>query len=222
MSMVALLSGGPSNPLVSGLGSFADWIAAVAEGTSSMTNLFNSQITSLEATQPEYTSMQLDVRGLVTTINPFGVTVASYDWAPQIASTVNGQYQAGTLRDLSTGEKVLAWSGVSQIAYVVGTGAVRFQWRKGQPFSPWIIVELIAVAAIGWFVYQALRGANWSLSKAVSNITNPGAPGVGQTQFFGVPLWAWLAGGAAAVTVPFGEERLAVWERAHRALAGRR
>lgn len=221
-TMALLVRGGPSNPLVSGVGGLTGWLAAVAEGPQAMTGIVNRTLTNLEAAQAEYTPMQLDVSGLVSTLSALGYTFASHDWAPQIVSTINSQFHAGKIRDLATGEQVAAWQGHSNIAYVTGTGSVRLRWRKGQPFGPWILVELVAVAVVGYFIYETLRGANWSLSKAVSNITNPTAPGIGQVDLFGIPVWGWLVGGTAAMLIPFGEEREAIWERAHRALTGRR
>lgn len=190
-------------------------VSLVQQGPAALLSYVNQEITALESQQPEHTRMRLDVSGLVNQ-GPFGW---QYDWAPQIVQAINQQFGKGQIKDISTGEKVLAWPEYpAQIAWTEGTGKLRLRWQKGQPFLQYIIVALI-LFGLGFLLYQALRAAHWNLDKAISSLTNPSAPGPGSSiTIGGVPLADILLGGGLLIAVPFALRHIASGERSAAAI----
>lgn len=162
-------------------------------------NITNPLLIQAELGQPEGTPLQLVITNL--------------DNAGQLASQLNQKYQAGQLKDVGTGEPLMAWAGYSTVAQASGT-TLTLRWRKGQPFIVpllWGLVIIIAVVGL-YLLIRQLMASHWSLSKTLLPSTSHPS-----TQApLGVPWWEWIAGGLVVVLVgPFAYHEYDRWVVAH-------
>lgn len=198
---------------VVGLASTArDALAAAFGSPSAVAKIIAPQLYAAERNEPDGTQMQVVFSGFT---GPFGGSLAG-----SAASKLNAAWLAGKIMDPATGEQLKGWPGASMIATGDdSTATLTVRWVRGQIWIVYLLWAMAGALAI-YFLYSALRHSHWAVSiLSALNPTNP--QGLGGAKLFGVPLYLWAGGAAAAVIVPFGEERLSVYERAKRSMTGR-
>lgn len=176
--------------------------------------IISPQLYAAEANEPDGTQMQVVFTNFT---GPLGGSMAG-----SVATKLNAAYASGKIMDPATGEPMLAWPGQDYIATADDANAtLTIQWVRGQIWIVYILWALVGAATI-FFIYSALHRAKWAVS--ILRQINPTSPtsAVGSAQLFGVPVYLWLAGVGAAIAIPFGEERLSVYDRARRQITGGR
>lgn len=164
----------------------------------------NQKIKALELEQPEGTLMELRITFPPITVPVVGTTVtwAADRFAQHAADQLNAQYQAGQLKDPSSGEPLKVWPAPFQYPVAVADGrTLILRWVKLQAFA-YILVGLL-LSLLGYVVFKYLQGSSWSLLGSRSSTQPNPVPGGGPPRFLGIPWYYWAAG-VVVVGVPVG------------------
>jgi len=167
----------------------------------------NNAIAQAEASQPEGTKMELEVRGL---------SVAGIDLSTKIADWLNTKWREGYLKEPS-GRRLVAWPQYPNRIAWGSNGTLIIRWVKMFPWGAVIVVVTFAALLILYPIIRPwIKYMQWKLKKAIPPAPDPceGKTGIAYWWCDATPIERATVIGTFAIIGCFG-----IWFLVERSLA---